>query len=97
MAYGLKVFNTNGTAEVFGDTAQGANFIVSGSVPNLAAGATSSAITCEGMTTTNSDTIGVGASTVGLTSPTITRGNGSFTVTNNLAGAATITYFAYRF
>ena len=97
MAYGLKVLNTNGTAEVFGDTTSGANFIASGSVPNLAAGATSSAITCEGMETDNSDTIGVGASTTGLVSPTITRGDGSFTVTNNLAAAATITYFAYRF
>ena len=96
MAFGIKIFNANGTSEIFGSSVSGSHFLASGSV-SLAGGATSSAITCEGMTSTNTNTVGVNAGSSVFNTPTITRGTGSFTLTNNGGSTTTFTYFAYRF
>ena len=96
MAFGIKIFNANGTSEIFGSSASGSHFLASGSV-SLASGATSSAISCEGMTSSNTSTVGVSAGSNVFNTPTITRGTGSFTITNNGGSTATFTYFAYRF
>ena len=96
MSYGIQIFNTNGTSEIFGHNAAGSHFLASGSV-SLAGGATSSAITCEGMTSTNTNTVGENAGSSVFNTPTITRGTGSFTLTNNGGSTTTFTYFAYRF
>ena len=97
MAYGIQIFNTNGTSEIFGHNAAGAHFLASGSV-TVASGATSNAISCEGMTSTNTNTVGVGATAAGtaFNNPQINRGTGSFTITNN-GSNATFTYYAFRF
>lgn len=96
MAYGIQIFNTNGTSEIFGQNAAGSHFLASGSV-TLAGGATSSAISCEGMTSTNTNTVGVSAGSDAFNTPTITRGTGSFTLKNNGGSQTTFTFFAYRF
>lgn len=96
MAFGIKIFNANGTSEIFGSSAAGSHFLASGSV-TLAGGATSSAISCEGMTGSNTGTVGVSAGSNIFNTPTITRGTGSFTIKNNGGSTTTFTYFAYRF
>lgn len=96
MSYGIQIFNANGTSEIFGQNASGSHFLASGSVL-LNAGATSAPITCEGMTPTNANTVGVGAGAGAFNTPTITRGTGSFTIKSNHGTQATFYYFAYRF
>ena len=96
MAYGIQIFNANGTSEVFGSNAAGAHFLASGTV-NITAGNTSSAITAEGMTASNVSTVGVGATGNNVNFPTINRGNGSFTLTNTSGSAADFRFFAFRF
>ncbi len=96
MSYGFRIFNANGTSEIFGRNTSGSHFLASGSV-SLAGGATSSAITCEGMTSSNTGTVGVTAGSNVFNTPTITRGTGSFTIKNNGGSTTTFTYFAYRF
>ncbi len=96
MAFGIKIFNANGTSEIFGSGAAGSHFLASGSVL-LNAGATSNPISCEGMTGNNTGTIGVTAASNVFNTPTITRGTGSFTIKNNGGSQTTFTYFAYRY
>ena len=96
MSFGIQIFNANGTSEVFGYNAAGAHFLASGTV-SVDAGDTSSAITAEGMTSSNVNTVGVGAAGSNINFPTINRGNGSFTLTNTSGSAADFRFFAFRF
>lgn len=98
MAYGIQIFNANGTSEIFGATASGSHFITQGSTGSVNGGQASSAISCEGMTSTNTSTVGVSVATTNTaSSPTVNRGNGSFTITNGGVNAATFTFYAFRF
>ena len=97
MSYGIQIFNANGTSEIFGHNAAGSHFLAAGQVQNLTSGNTSNAISCEGMLTNNTNTVGVTVIGQAFSTPTITRGNGSFTITNNSGSTATFYYYAYRF
>ena len=97
MSYGIQIFNANGTSEIFGHNAAGSHFLAAGQLQNLPSGNPSDPITCEGMTGTNTNTVGVTVVGQAFSTPTITRGNGSFTITNNSGSTATFYYYAYRF
>tara|TARA_B100000965_G_scaffold364672_1_gene348510 strand:- start:1230 stop:1526 length:297 start_codon:yes stop_codon:yes gene_type:complete len=98
MAYGIQIFNANGTAEIFGLNASGSHFITQGSTGSVGGGQTSSAISCEGMAGNNADTVEVSvATTTTANPPTVNRGSGSFTITNGGSGAATYTFYAFRY
>lgn len=100
--YGFQVFNASGTNLLDSRTDKQTTAIVSGSV-NLNNGATSNAITCAGMTTTNSDEIAVlfydepDPVGFGFSATGVTRSSGSFTITNNSASNANFKYVAIRY
>ena len=101
MAYGIQIFNANGTSEIFGYNVAGAHLLGSGTISNVGANATSFAVTIEGLTSTNTGTIGIAvvdsnANSFG-TPVTVNRGSGSFTITNNSNGTASFNYFVFRF
>lgn len=99
-SHGFQVFNSAGliVLDSFYDKTPSA--IVEGSTV-IAGSSTSSPISCLGMTTTNSDEISVlfydePSGSVG-TAVQVTRGNGSFTLTNPLTTSATIKWVALRY
>ena len=96
--YGLAVYQVgvSNPPVVLDQSTRTNNIITSGSV-TVGASSTSSAITCEGMTTTNQAQIGAMVKgSFGGFLYTITRGTGSFTITNNTNVSATIGYIAFR-
>ena len=103
MAYGIQIFNANGTSEIFGYNVAGAHFIGSGTIADVPAGQTSSAVTIEGLTATNTGSVGISVmdnnpNSLG-TPVTVNRGSpsaGKFTVTNNSSSTASFEYFAFR-
>ena len=97
MAYGIQIFNANGTSEVFGHNVSNTHLLASGSVV-VAANGQSGNISCEGMTTTNTDTIGIGVNSQFYSNVGAVRGTGSFYITNSYsASSITAHYFAYRY
>ena len=92
MAYGLKVFNENGTVEIFGYGVKGSHFIATGTV-TLANGA-STTVTAEGMTSGNTSTICIGFDDLYL--GTITRGTNQVTFGNSSGSTITFTYHIIR-
>ena len=100
MAYGIQIYNANGTSEIFGYNVAGAHFIGSGTIADVPAGQTSSAVTIEGLTATNTGSVGISVmdnnpNSLG-TPVTVNRGSGSFTITNNSSAEASFDYFAFR-
>ena len=95
MAYGIQIFNTNGTSEILGSNVTGGHLIKSGT-ETLGSGA-SVTITVEGMTANNTNTVGLSASAQGLLRPTVSRGSGSFTMTNPYSQTHDFQFFAFRF
>ena len=86
MTYGIQVNNGSGL-EIFGVNTTSSNFVAVGSV-TVNAGTTSSPISAEGMTATNTGEVllmivsrGSEYATTNLLS--FTRGNGSFTISNS--------------
>ena len=100
--YGFQVFNGSGTNILDSRTDKQTTAIVSGSV-NLNNGATSGAISCPGMTTTNTDEVAVlfydepNPPGFGFSVTGVTRSNGSFTITNNSASNANYKYVGIRY
>jgi len=99
-SYGFQVFNSNNLLIVDSAFDKQASVIVQGST-TLGANATSGAISCPGMTTTNSNEVSVlfydePSGSTG-TAVTVTRGNGSFTLTNPIASSSTIVWVALRY
>jgi len=99
MAYGIQIFNTNGTSEIFGSNVSGGHLIISGQQTLAASGQAgdSATKTVEGMTATNFNTIGISSSASGLIRPTISRGTGSFTMTNPFNAQHTFQFYVFRF
>ena len=101
MAYGIQIFNANGTSEIFGYNVAGAHLLGSGTISNVGANQTSSAVTIEGLTSTNTGTLGIAvvdSNSNSLGTPvTVNRGSGSFTITNNSNATASFNYFVFRF
>ena len=103
MSYGIQIFNANGTSEIFGYNVAGAHFIGSGTISNVPASQTSSAVTIEGLTSTNTGSVGLSVmdnnpNSLG-TPVTVNRDSpsaGKFTVTNNSNAQASFEYFAFR-
>lgn len=98
-SYGFQVFNSSNVVIVDSVFDKQASAIVQGST-FVGANATSGSISCPGMTTTNSDEVCIlfyDEPTSGATSVTVTRSNGSFTLTNPLASSATIVWVALRY
>jgi len=97
MSFGIQVFNNSGS-EVFGHNVASTHFIASGSV-SVARGDTSSAIACEGMTSTNQASVGVAAFVSNLATDnsflSINRGSGSFTI--SISNGSTVTPSTVRF
>ena len=97
-SYGLAIYQAgvNNPPVVLDQSTRTNNIITSGTV-TVSGSSTSSPITCEGMTTTNQSQIGAMIKgTVAGSLYTVTRGTGSFTITNNTTAAATISYIAFR-
>lgn len=99
-SYGFQVFNSNNLLIVDSAFDKQASAIVQGET-TLGANATSGSISCPGMTTTNSNEVCVlfydePSGSVG-TSVTVTRSNGSFTLTNPIASSATVVWVALRY
>jgi hypothetical protein len=95
--YGLQVLNANGTTEIFGYNTSNTHFLASGSV-TIAANDQSDDISCEGMTTSNTSTIGVGVNSQLYAFVDIVREAGSFYITNSsTTNSLTAYYFAYRY
>jgi len=99
-SYGFQVFNSNNLLIVDSVFDKQASAIVQGET-YLTANATSGSISCPGMTTTNSNEVCVlfydePSGTIG-TAVTVTRSNGSFTLTNPIASAVTIIWVALRY
>jgi len=90
--HGLRVYNENGTVEIFGHTVRGFHFIATGTV-TLANGATS-VVAAEGMTSTNTSTIVVGFSE--FYTGTTTRGTNQVTFGNSTGGTIIFTYYILR-
>jgi hypothetical protein len=106
--YGLRVYSADGTKTVFDTSSLPLNLItcklLAGGVTlsqSINAGATSSNIYVDGMTTTNGSSIFIvvrGPQSISSSAPfTVTRQAGYFTITNNTAGNATFYYFAGRY
>ena len=105
MADGFRVFNSTGTAEIFGYNVAGAHFIGSGTIVNVPAGATrpTGGVSIEGLTATNTGSVGLSVmdnnpNSLG-TPVTVNRGSpsaGKFTITNNSNVQASFDYFAFR-
>jgi len=99
MAYGIQIFNTNATSEILGSNVSGGHLITSGQQTLAASGnaGDSATIAAEGMTSNNTGTVGLSSSALGLLRPTISRGSGSFTMTNPYSAQHTFQYFVFRF
>ena len=99
MAYGIQIFNTNGTSEILGSNVTGGHLITSGQQTLAASGnpGSSATIAAEGMTANNTNTVGLSTSAQGLLRPTVSRGSGSFTMTNPFSSQHTFQYFVFRF
>ena len=102
MSYGIQIFNTNGTSEIFGHNAAGSHFLASGSVSLAGGGQTrpTGGVSIEGLTSTNTGSVGLSVidnnpNSLG-TPVTVNRGSGSFTITNNSSAEASFDYFAFR-
>ena len=93
-AYGLQVFNEDGSTEIFGYNVRGAHLLGTGTL-TLASGATST-ITVEGVenTTANESVILIGFEEE--FGGTITRGTDQITFGNSSAGSITFTYTITR-
>jgi len=103
MAYGLSILNASGTSEIFGSSTPNAHFLAGGQIAVPAAiGGTpgeTSAISAEGMTSTNTDEVGLAVnSTISGTNAVVgaVRGNGSFKITNTGGASITATYAAFK-
>lgn len=100
--YGFQVFNSNGDNILDSRTDKQTTAIVSGSV-TIASSGTSGSISCPGMTTTNTNEVGVifydepDPLGYGTQMVDVNRSNGSFTLDNNSGSSATIKYVAVRF
>jgi len=99
-SYGFQVFNSNNLLIVDSYFDKQASAIVQGET-TLGANATSGSISCPGMTTTNSNEVCVlfydePSGSIG-TAVTVTRSNGSFTLTNPIASTVTIVWVALRY
>ncbi len=97
--YGFKVLNGNGVS-VVNQTSRATNFIVASNV-TIGAGATTAAISCEGMTASNSDEVGVIVvgnlgQFVGFQIQ-VNRGTNSFTIKNNASTQIKIYYYGVRY
>tara|TARA_B100000214_G_C23955178_1_gene622452 strand:- start:1221 stop:1976 length:756 start_codon:yes stop_codon:yes gene_type:complete len=93
--YGFEVLNANGVS-VVNQTSRATNFIVASDV-TIGAGATTASISCEGMTTANTDEVGVICvgnlgQFVGFQIQ-VNRGTNSFTITNNSATTSIKVYY----
>jgi hypothetical protein len=106
--YGLRVYSADGAKIVFDTSSLPLNLItcklLAGGVTfsqSINAGATSSAIYVDGMTTTNGSSIFIvvrGPQTLTSNAAyTVTRQAGYFTITNNTTSNATFYYFAGRY
>lgn len=106
--YGLRVYSADGTKIVFDTSSLPLNLItcklLAGGVTlsqSINAGATSSNIYVDGMTTTNGSSIFIvvrGPQSINPTPPyTVTRQAGYFTITNNTTSSSTFYYFAGRY
>jgi len=105
MAYGIQIFNANGTSEIFGYNVAGAHFIGSGTIVDVPAGQTrpTGGVSIEGLTSTNTGSVGLSVidnnpNSLG-TPVTVNRDSpsaGKFTVTNNSSSTASFDYFAFR-
>lgn len=93
--FGFKVLNGNGVS-VVNQTSRATNFIVASDV-TIGAGATTASISCEGMTTANTDEVGVICvgnlgQFVGFQIQ-VNRGTNSFTITNNSTSQSIKVYY----
>ena len=98
--YGLQVNNSNSLI-TFSPSMRASNLITVGSAVDLAGQGTTSNITAEGVTSTNSTDVAivveqVGSSTFGSTID-VTRGTGGFTITNTSNQTATFKWLVYRY
>lgn len=91
--YGFEVFSSTGDL-VLSPGRQKINIIDTGSVA-VNAGTTSGNISCEGLTSSNSDTIAI-IIRVGFNGIVINRYTGYFTITNSTAANTTIHYITAR-
>jgi hypothetical protein len=100
MAYGLSILNASGTTEIFGHNTSNAHFLATGDVTVPAAsGGTpgeTSAISCEGMTATNTDEVGLAVYASNYLNVNAVRTTGSFKLTNTHTSQITAKYLAYR-
>jgi hypothetical protein len=100
--YGFQVFNSSGNNILDSRTDKQTTAIVSGSV-TISANSTSGSISCPGMTSSNTDEVGVifydepDALGYGTQMVDVNRSSGSFTLDNNTSSSATIKYVAVRF
>jgi len=96
--YGLEIRNASGTT-VFSPSMRTTNFIASGTYQGLAAGATSTAIPSEGMTTNGEIAVLIdcpGQSTF-VPDFTVTRGTNSFTIKNNSSVSVDVNWMTVRY
>lgn len=96
--YGLEIRNALGTT-VFSPSMRTTNFIASGTYQGLGAGATSTAITSEGMTSAGEIAVLIdcpGQSTF-VPDFTVTRYNGSFTIKNNSSASVDVNWMTVRY
>lgn len=100
--YGFQVFNNSGNSILDSRTDKQTTAIVSGSV-TISANSTSGSISCPGMTSSNTDEVGVlfydepDPLGYGTQMVDVNRSSGSFTLDNNTSNSATIKYVAVRF
>ena len=96
MAYGFQVFNANGTSEIFGYNASGSHFLASG-VGTVPANSYLQ-VSAEGMTSSNTSTVGLAISTFNVSALSTTRHTGFFRIHNSTGTAAVnVGYYAMRF